>query len=54
MLGKLGGGNSVDLDEYVTEKTLDGLFHVIAEQEASIRSNPMATGSALLKSVFGR
>lgn len=53
LLGRLGGGDSVDLDDYVTDKTLDGLFHVIAEQEASIRSNPMATGSSILKSVFG-
>lgn len=54
LLGAFGGGDSLDLDDYVTEKTLDGLFHVIAEQEASIRSNPMATGSSVLKSVFGR
>lgn len=53
LLGSLGGSDSVDLDSYVTEKALDGLFHYIAVQEESIRSNPVATGSALLKSVFG-
>lgn len=53
LLGKVGGADAVDLDQYVTDKALDGLFHVIAEQEAAIRKNPVATGSALLKSVFG-
>lgn len=53
LLGKVGGGDAVDLDQYVTDKALDGLFHVIAEQERSIRANPVATGSALLKAVFG-
>lgn len=54
VLAKVGGSEAVDLDQYVADKALDGLFHVIAEQEQSIRSNPVATGSALLKSVFGR
>lgn len=53
LLGKVGGTESVDLDDYVADKALDGLFHVIAQQEAEIRRNPVATGSALLKSVFG-
>lgn len=43
----------LDLDEYVTDKTLDGLFHYIAEEEKSIRSNPLKRGSDLLKLVFG-
>lgn len=42
-----------DLDQYVTKKTLDGLFLMVAEQEKSIRQNPVATGSALLKKLFG-
>lgn len=56
LLGKLGGGHqdALDLDGYVTDRALDGLFHYIGQQEASIRSNPVATGSALLKSVFGK
>lgn len=42
-----------DLDTYVTQKAMDGLFTMIAEQEKEIRANPLAAGSALLKSVFG-
>lgn len=42
-----------DLDQYVTKKALDGLFLMVAEQEKSIRQNPVATGSALLKKLFG-
>ena len=42
-----------DLDSYVTHKAMDGLFLMIAEQEKSIRQNPVATGSNLLKKVFG-
>ena len=49
----LGGGQSLDLDGYVTDKAMDGLFYYIADQEKSIRKNPMATGSALLGRVFG-
>lgn len=53
-LAALGASKeSLDLDRYVTDKALDGLFHTIAEQEAQIRQNPVATGSALLKSLFG-
>lgn len=53
-LAALGASKeSLDLDRYVTDKALDGLFHTIAEQEAQIRENPVATGSALLKSLFG-
>lgn len=42
-----------DLDAYVTRKTIDGLFVMIAEQEKKIRADPVGTGSALLKKVFG-
>jgi enolase len=34
-----------DLDGYVTEKTVDGLFAIIAEQELRIRQDPVATGT---------
>ncbi len=46
-------GGSLDLDAYVTEKTLDGLFLKVAEEEKSIRTNPVARSSDLLKKVFG-
>jgi len=47
------GGSPLDLDDYVTAKTLDGLFATIAEQEQSIRHNPAARTTDLLKKVFG-
>jgi hypothetical protein len=42
-----------DIDSYVTRKTMDGLFVMIAEKEKQIRSDPVGTGSSLLKKVFG-
>ena len=42
-----------NLDQYVTQKALDGLFLMVAEQEKAIRKDPMSTGSALLKKIFG-
>ena len=43
-----------DLDKYVVGKTLDGLFHMLGEQEKQIRKDPAAQTTALLKEVFGR
>jgi hypothetical protein len=43
----------LDVDRYVTGKTLDGLFHVVGEQERQIRTNPTARVTDLLKQVFG-
>jgi hypothetical protein len=48
------GSQSLDLDDYVTNKSLDGLFHVVAEEEKKIRTNPAARTTDLLKTVFGR
>jgi len=42
-----------DLDSYVTQKAMDGLFLTIAEEEKKLRSNPVGAGSDLLKKVFG-
>ena len=42
-----------DIDSYVTQKAMDGLFLMIAEEEKKLRSNPMQAGSALLKKVLG-
>lgn len=50
---KSGGGSSIDLDDYVTGKTMDGLFTEIGDQEKSIRDNPAARSTDLLKKVFG-
>ena len=45
---------SFDLDNYVTSKALDGLFHVVGEQETMIRSNPAARTTTLLQEVFAK
>ena len=42
-----------DLKGYVTGKALDGLYLMIGEEEKKIRRDPVATGSAILKKVFG-
>lgn len=42
-----------DLDHYVVAKSLDGLFHVLGEEERKIRTNPVARVTDLLKEVFG-
>jgi hypothetical protein len=42
-----------DLDEYVTQKALDGLYFMVAEEEKKIRKDPVGTGKAILKKVFG-
>lgn len=41
------------LEHYVANKTLDGLYLMIGEEERKIRQNPMAAGSELLRKVFG-
>lgn len=41
------------IEQYVTRKSLDGLYFMIGEEEKSIRHNPLATGNALLGKVFG-
>jgi len=43
----------VNLDRYITQKTLDGLFFMVAEEEKRIRANPIAAGSEIIRKVFG-
>ncbi len=45
---------SFDLDEYVTDKALDGLFLMLAEEEKKIRQDPAARVTDLLKKVFAK
>jgi len=40
-------------ENYVTEKALDGLYLMIAEEEKAIRTNPMGAASSLAQKVFG-
>jgi hypothetical protein len=42
-----------NLDAYVTRKALDGLFLMMAREEAAIRRNPLGQADALLRKVFG-
>lgn len=42
-----------NIEQYVTGKTLDGLYLMIGEEERKIRQDPVGTGSAVLKKVFG-
>jgi len=51
--GNLMGSDAMDVDSYVTNKALDGLFKMVAEEEAKIRANPAARTTDLLQKVFG-
>jgi hypothetical protein len=55
VVGQLAGFKAVNikLDEYLTQKGLDGLFLKIADEEIKIRTNPVARVTELLKKVFG-
>jgi hypothetical protein len=54
--GKLGlvKGEQPTVQKHVTAKALDGLYWMVGEEEKKIRADPLKTGSALLKKVFGR
>lgn len=42
-----------NIQQYITGKTLDGLYFMISEEEKKIRQNPVAYGSSILSKVFG-
>ncbi|MGV3539807.1 MAG: DUF4197 domain-containing protein [Rufibacter sp.] len=42
-----------DLEAYATQKAIDGLFTLVAQEEANIRENPVARTTELLRRVFG-
>jgi len=42
-----------NLNVYVTQKALDGLFLVIADEERSIRRDPIGSASSIIRKVFG-
>ena len=42
-----------DLSEYITEKAMDGLFKLVAQEEAAIRENPKKYASGIIQKVFG-
>lgn len=45
---------SLDINNYVTKKAVDGLFHMVGEEEKKIRTDPAARVTDLLKAVFGK
>jgi hypothetical protein len=56
--GKVAGTGLVrkedaNIEQYVTGKSLDGLYYVIGQEERKIRANPAQAGSAVLRRVFG-
>lgn len=59
MIGKYGfaaqllGQDATDIDGYVTQKALDGLFLLVADEERKIRKDPIGRTTSLLKKVFG-
>ena len=58
LAGKAAGmgllkGEQANVQQYVTGRALDGLFLMIGEEEKKIRADPVKTGSAILKKVFG-
>ncbi|WP_420473178.1 DUF4197 domain-containing protein [Noviherbaspirillum sp. ST9] len=51
---KLGlGSEQATVEGYVTQKALDGLYTIIAEEEKAIRKDPIGTGSKIIGKVFG-
>ena len=44
---------SANIESYVTEQALNGLFEMIGKQEETIRQNPAAAATSLAKKVFG-
>lgn len=59
MIGKYGfaarflGADASDIDGYITQKALDGLFMYIADEEMKIRKDPIKRTTSILKKVFG-
>ena len=48
------GSSNESLDDFVTNKAIDGLFTMIAQKESDIRTNPVSQTTSLLKQVFGK
>ena len=45
-------GDAANIEQYVTDRALDGLYLMIGEEERAIRQNPGAAASALVSKVF--
>lgn len=53
LLSRLGDRDELDIDLYITQRAIDGLFVKLAEQETLIREDPVARTTELLRRVFG-
>ncbi|MBV8659052.1 MAG: DUF4197 domain-containing protein [Burkholderiales bacterium] len=51
-IGLVGSGDA-NIQQYVTGKTIDGVYLLIGDEEKKIRQDPIGTGSTLLSKVFG-
>jgi hypothetical protein len=51
--GSFFGQDASDIDGYVTQKALDGLFLLVADEEKRIRRDPVGRTTAILRAVFG-
>lgn len=49
----LVSGDAATVEGYVTQRSLDGLFYMIGEEEKAIRRDPIGAGSAIIGKVFG-
>jgi len=54
MMSKFIDVESLDLDKYVTDKAIEGLFSLVADEEKLIRDNPAARTTEILKKVFSK
>jgi hypothetical protein len=54
LAGRSSQETDMDLDTYVTDQALDGLFKTIGDEEKAIREHPAARTTALLRKVFGK
>lgn len=49
----LASSLKTNMNDYVTNKALDGIFYYVAQEEAAIRTNPAKRTTDILKKVFG-
>lgn len=49
----VGGQQPASVESYVTQRALDGLYTMIAEEEKAIRQDPVGSGSKIIGKVFG-
>lgn len=52
-IGRVVGQDASDIDGYVTQKALDGLFMMVADEERNIRRDPIGRTTSILRKVFG-